>query len=139
MIMSMLIKPIIAEPWLSSRTPSAHSRMRSLCRLASAREPRGHLERHDRLYPKYRGGSNRSDRNFKATRTSRESKKIAEGGTGILFIEPNTTGSRPSDLIGCDIGLCRQHTKPHPSQHTRKGWEAKETPTSEVSSSVLKC
>ena len=29
---------------------------------------------------------------------------------GILFEEPNPTGSRPSDLIG----LCKQHTKPHP-------------------------
>ena len=31
-------------------------------------------------------------------------------GTGILFEEPNPTGSRPRDLIG----LYRQHTKPHP-------------------------
>ena len=31
-------------------------------------------------------------------------------GTGILIEEPNPTGSRPSDLIG----LCKQHTKPHP-------------------------
>ena len=29
---------------------------------------------------------------------------------GILFEEPNPTGSRPRDLIG----LYRQHTKPHP-------------------------
>ena len=48
------------------------------------------------------------------------------GGTGILFEEPNPTGSRPSDLIG----LCRQHTKPHP-QHTRKGRGDKETPNGE--------
>ena len=31
-------------------------------------------------------------------------------GTGILFEEPNPTGSRPSDLIG----LYKQHMKPHP-------------------------
>ena len=29
---------------------------------------------------------------------------------GILFEEPNPTGSRPSDLIG----LYKQHMKPHP-------------------------
>ena len=31
-------------------------------------------------------------------------------GTGILFEEPNPTGSRPRDLIG----LYKQHRKPHP-------------------------
>ena len=31
-------------------------------------------------------------------------------GTGILFEEPNPTGSRPRDLIG----LCKQQTKPRP-------------------------
>ena len=30
-------------------------------------------------------------------------------GTGILFEEPNPTGSRPSDLIG----LNQQHRRPH--------------------------
>ena len=39
---------------------------------------------------------------------------------------PPGAGSRPRDLIG----LCRQHTKPHP-QHTRKGRGDKETPTGE--------
>ena len=34
----------------------------------------------------------------------------ATGGTGILFEEPNPTGSRPRDLIG----LYRQQKKPHP-------------------------
>ena len=47
-------------------------------------------------------------------------------GTGILFEDPNPTGSRPSDLIG----LCRQHTKPAP-QHTRKGREDKGISTGE--------
>ena len=51
---------------------------------------------------------------------------MAKDGTGFLFEEPNPTGSRPRDLIG----LCRQHTKPHP-QHTRKGRGDKETPTGE--------
>ena len=32
-------------------------------------------------------------------------RDVCRGGTGILFTEPNPTGSRPSDLIG----LCRQH------------------------------
>ena len=40
-------------------------------------------------------------------------------GTGILFEEPNPTGSRPRDLIG----LYKQHMKPHPPEHTRKGKE----------------
>ena len=33
-IISLLVKPIIAGPSLSSRMPSAHSRMPSLCRQA---------------------------------------------------------------------------------------------------------
>ena len=38
---------------------------------------------------------------------------------GILFEEPNPAGSRPRDLIG----LHKQHMKPHPPEHTRKGKE----------------
>ena len=37
---------------------------------------------------------------------------------GILFEEPNPTGSRPRDLIGLE----KQHMKPHPP-NTRKGKE----------------
>ena len=39
---------------------------------------------------------------------TRESVCVCDG-TGILFKEPNPTGSHPRDLIG----LCRQHRKPH--------------------------
>ena len=43
----------------------------------------------------------------------------------ILFEESNPTGSRPRDLIG----LYKQHMKPHPPEHTRKGKGEKENPT----------
>ena len=38
-------------------------------------------------------------------------------GTGILFEEPNPTGSRPSDLIGLE----EQHMKPHPPNTHGRG------------------
>ena len=43
-------------------------------------------------------------------RRGREDTECGLYGTGILFEEPNPTGSRPSDLIG----LYRQQKKPHP-------------------------
>ena len=52
----------------------------------------------------------------------REKEREREVERESVCKEPNPTGSRPSDLIG----LCRQHTKPHP-QHTRKGRGDKET------------
>ena len=36
-------------------------------------------------------------------------KRLYLCGTGILFEEPNPTGSRPSDLFGLE----EQHMKPH--------------------------
>ena len=52
-------------------------------------------------------------------------KEEKEYGTaGILFEEPNTTGSRPRDLIG----LYKHQRKPHPDthpQHTREGKKGK--------------
>ena len=50
---------------------------------------------------------------------SRPRDPIGLYGTGILFEEPNPTGSQPRDLIG----LHKQHMKPHPPEHTRKGKE----------------
>ena len=41
---------------------------------------------------------------------------------GILFEEPNPTGSRPSDLIG----LCKEHMQPHPP-NTHKGGQGEST------------
>ena len=46
-------------------------------------------------------------------------------GTGIVFKEPNPTGSRPSDLIGLR-GTTNDNPPP---QHTRKGKEDKERET----------
>ena len=50
---------------------------------------------------------------IKSTRleSSKTSNQSAQReGAEFPFEEPNPTGSRPRDLIG----LCRQHTKPHP-------------------------
>ena len=47
-----------------------------------------------------RGLSNTNQRLSHAGPTEREREREREHGTGILFEEPNPTGSRPRDLIG---------------------------------------
>ena len=56
-------------------------------------------------------------------------------GTGILFEEPNPTGSRPRDLIGL---YNKQHMKPHPvlkrpRRDTKEGSEIELTVTPSTS------